>query len=78
MLVGKGDLEVPPLRFGEKDAVLPALGKLGETDLPSQSAAGSRPFDEPLLLFSNTDSASLVSGIVIWSWRTASTREVSG
>jgi len=34
--------------------------------------------DKPDLLFFNTACASGLIGIVIWSWRTASTREVSG
>jgi hypothetical protein len=36
------------------------------------------PLDEPPLLDFNTACATAVIGIVVWSWRTASTREVSG
>jgi hypothetical protein len=36
------------------------------------------PLDEPPLLDFNTACATAVIGIVAWSWRTASTREVSG
>jgi hypothetical protein len=36
------------------------------------------PLDEATLLCFNTARATGVIGIVVWSWRTASTREVSG
>jgi len=36
------------------------------------------PLEEPRLLCFNTACATGVIAIVVWSWRTASTREVSG
>ena len=38
----------------------------------------ARPFDKPPLLRFNTRLAAGVIGIMVWSWRMASTREVSG
>ena len=49
-----------------------------QTTARAYFAVFSRPLDEPPLFCFNTARATGVIGIVVWSWRTASTREVCG
>ena len=72
-------LEIPLGTLLKKDIVLTTLSKHGRQ--PSARAyfpVFFGPLDETPLLCFNTACATEVIGIVVWSWRTASTREVSG
>lgn len=79
MTFGQSGLEITTRAFVEINLMLTAASESRwKPAARGYFSVRARPFDEPPLLCFNTRLAAGVIGIMVWSWRTASTREVSG